>query len=373
MRKIQQQVGVTVVELMVALVLGIILMGGVLQIYLSTKQTFNVTESLSRLQESTRYSLDMMARDIRMAGFIPCGRPQTIANVVNSDADDWWAPLFANPLLGFDGDAGTGTFPAAINGDAVTGSDAIIILRGGNQVAGVNFLNASNQFVLQRDLGSNWVEQGSLMIACDPRHAAFFQAGALGAAATTLVSISNSTANEKPSNCTTNLGPEGAGVCNFPTYTFGNDAQIANYNPVIYFIAQSVSGNGFSLFREFVNVAGADNEIESDREELLEGVESMQLLYGVDQDPDPDGIANQYFKANEVAADDWPNVVTVRIGLLLASEDNSRDPLDIDTQTYRVANTSIGPASGGGAVTHAEDRRKRYVSSTTVSVRNPNI
>ena len=368
----KQQKGVTVVELMVALVLGIILMGGVLQIYLSTKQTFNVTESLSRLQESTRYSLDMMARDIRMAGYIPCGRPQTIANVVNAGANDWWAPVFDNPLLGFEGDAGINTFPDAIKDDAAAGSDAIIILRGGNQVAGVNFLNnASNQFILQRDLGSNWVEQGSLMVACDPRHAAFFQAGALGTASTTLVSISNSTANEKPSNCTTNLGPAGAGVCNFPAYTFGNDAQIANYNPVIYFVAQSVSGEGFSLFKEFVNIEGTDNEVASDREELLEGVESMQLLYGVDGDLD--GFAERYFQANAVAAADWPNVVSVRIGLLLASEDDARDPFDVDTQTYRVANTVIGPASGGGTVTHAEDRRKRYVSSTTVSVRNPNI
>ena len=367
----KRQIGVTVVELMVALVLGLILMGGVVQIYLSTKQTYTVTEGLSRLQESSRYSLDMMARDIRMAGYIPCGRPTTIANVVNPSSNNWWASVFQNasqnfnPIQGFEG--GVSTFPAAIASDSVAGSDAIMVLRGGNQIAGVNFLNnGTDQFVLQRDLGGNWVNQGSLMIVCDPRHAALFQAGTVStSASTTLVSISDSS-SESPSNCTSNLGPAGAGACNVSAYTFGNDAQLVNYKPVIYFVGQSVSGVGFSLFKEFVNIQGVGNQVASDREELLEGVESMQLLYGVDQDGD--GIANRYFKADAVSANDWSNVVSVRIGLLLASENGLRDSTDNDV--YRVADTDIGTT---GTVTHLQDRRKRYVSSTTVTIRNSNI
>ena len=363
MLAIKKQFGFTVVELMVALVLGLILLGGVLQIYLSTKRTHDITEGLSRLQESTRFSFDMMARDIRMAGYIPCGQPQTTASVVNNAATFWWSDIFARPIQGFEGGA---SLPSGVtlNGH-VDESDVLLILRGGSKVAAVEFYNsAANQFVMQRDLGPAWVEEGSLMIACDPRHAAFFQAGDYtdGTPSNLEVSVSGNS----PGNCTTNLGETIPPACAGPNHSFGNDTQLVDYKAVIYYVASSPSGDDNSLYREYLLVDGSNN-IDTRAEELLEGVDNMQLLYGVD--PNNDDIADQYVQADAVA--DWSQVVTVRIGLLLASGDGLRSGSDVDTQTYRVANTLIGPASGSETVTHAEDRRKRYVSSATVSVRNP--
>ncbi len=375
-----RQQGVTIVELMVALVLGIILTGGVVQIYLSTKNTHDITAGLSRMQESTRYSLDMMARDIRMAGYIPCGRPQTNATLVNSAGNYWWSGIFDQPIQGFEG--GVSTFPADItsvaNGRVAT-ADALMVLRGGGKVAGVNFYNsASGRFVMQRNLGSGWgLEDGSLVIACDPYHAALFQAESYTVANPSHVIVSTGSSDE-PGNCTTDLGDPGPLTCTSPGqsgtgYLFGNDAQLVDYKAVIYYVAESASGNDNSLYREYVYVVDTNQNVSTRAEELLEGVESMQLLYGVDQDVD--GVAERYLKADAVdgIADGWSSVVTVRIGLLLASEDGLRSPLDIDTQTYRVANTTVGPESGSETVTHLEDRRKRYVSTTTVSIRNPNI
>ena len=67
---------------MIALLLSLLLIGGVVQIYLGTKSTYKVTGGLSRLQGNTRFSTDMIARDIRMAGYIPCSQPQAQLNVI---------------------------------------------------------------------------------------------------------------------------------------------------------------------------------------------------------------------------------------------------------------------------------------------------
>ena len=67
------QAGLTLVELMVALVLGLVLILGVLNIFVSNRETFRVTENLTRIQENARAGFDFMARDVREAGQNPCG------------------------------------------------------------------------------------------------------------------------------------------------------------------------------------------------------------------------------------------------------------------------------------------------------------
>ena len=60
------------IEIMIALLIGAFLLGGVLQIFVSSKQTYRMQEGLSRLQENGRFAMDFLARDIRMAGFWGC-------------------------------------------------------------------------------------------------------------------------------------------------------------------------------------------------------------------------------------------------------------------------------------------------------------
>lgn len=66
---IQSQRGLTLIEIMVALVLSLFLIAGVIQLFLGSKQTYRFHDALSRLQENGRFALDSMTRDIRMAGF----------------------------------------------------------------------------------------------------------------------------------------------------------------------------------------------------------------------------------------------------------------------------------------------------------------
>lgn len=65
----KRQSGLTLVELMVALVMSLFLVGGILVMHLSSRATFLDTEQLSRIQENVRFASDYLIRDIRTAGF----------------------------------------------------------------------------------------------------------------------------------------------------------------------------------------------------------------------------------------------------------------------------------------------------------------
>src|SRR5262249_19731738 len=90
-------------------------------------------------------------------------------------------------------------------------------------------------------------------------------------------------------------------------------------------------------------------------EEIVEGVDTMQITYGVDSDLD--GDLDTYQTANAVA--DWSRVVAGRIGLLLRSPDEYGT--DVDSVVYLVNGTDYDPVN---------DRRVRQVFTTTAAIRN---
>ncbi|MCU9946814.1 PilW family protein [Pseudomonas sp. PDM13] len=63
------QRGLSIIELMVALVLSLILLTGVIQVFLSTKQTYATNDAMSHLQENGRFALEFIARNARLGGY----------------------------------------------------------------------------------------------------------------------------------------------------------------------------------------------------------------------------------------------------------------------------------------------------------------
>ena len=61
--------GFTLIELMIALALGLFLIGGVLVLFASVRATYSDVEQLSRMQESLRFVTDAVVRDARNAAF----------------------------------------------------------------------------------------------------------------------------------------------------------------------------------------------------------------------------------------------------------------------------------------------------------------
>ena len=69
MNRIAKQRGLTLVELMVAMVLGLFLMLGVMSVYTQGRQQYQSAGVVARLQENTRFAFDVLETDIRLAGF----------------------------------------------------------------------------------------------------------------------------------------------------------------------------------------------------------------------------------------------------------------------------------------------------------------
>src|SRR3546814_13863371 len=75
--------GFSLVELMVAMVLGLLVSGSAIGIFISNRQANRATDSLSRIQENARTAFELMARDVREAGGNPCGRNLLVTSVIN--------------------------------------------------------------------------------------------------------------------------------------------------------------------------------------------------------------------------------------------------------------------------------------------------
>jgi len=79
--KAHKQYGMTLIELMVSLAIGAFLMIGAITVFMQSRTTFRITESVARLQENARFAIDALEPDIRMAHY--WGLTNVSANVAN--------------------------------------------------------------------------------------------------------------------------------------------------------------------------------------------------------------------------------------------------------------------------------------------------
>ena len=352
-KKASQQ-GFSIVELMIALVLGLVLMGGVIQAFISTKQAYNLNEEMAWIQENARFSVGFMAEDLRMAGYYGCAsRASSIANVLD-DPDSSWVTDFGKGIHGYDGD--DNSFPATVFPRPVTASlpnalpktDVFTVhkadLDNAFQVTGHN----PNSAVIDVQGNHNY-PQGTILIVSDCHHSAVFQTTGNGTN-----KVNHNKGNSvSPGNCTKGLGLPVVCSANGTGYTYKEDAFIMRAIGHAYYI--DIASNGVpSLFRESLDTGGSTTTAE----EMVQGVENMQIQFGLDKDGD--SIPDRYVGANDVADDDWEtNVVSARITLLL----RSLTELASTPQTFSYLGTSYTPT----------DNYVRRVYSTTVKLRNRGV
>jgi len=353
--------GFTIVEIMIALVISMILLGGVSQVYLSTKQSYRLTENVARMQENSRFAMDILTKELRMAGFSPC--PPTSEVAVTLDAGVSATALnFANgAITGYEG--GTSTFPADFPatgtgaGDRVADSDAFVSIRGGDTSYTVTSHNpAAAEFKV---LDATGLEDGDILMVCDPNNTAIFQNSNVTISSGTVVHNSG-TAGISPGNCTKGLGfPVVCSALGTP-YGYDTDAQIVKLSSTIYYVGVSQSGSGRSLYRRRLVDNTTGTIAPAAAQELVDGIESMQLLYGVDTDNDR--VAEKYVTADLVGAANWNNVVAVRVALLTQTPDEIN--YEDDTKSYYLAGTVFDSSD------HGNDKRLRQVYTSTVKIRN---
>ena len=358
-----KQAGLSLIELMIASVIGLIILGGAVTILTSNSASSSMSSGMARLQDSGRVALDILSNSVRMAGFEGCRTaskpsPTVIAAQepnINLPATALWGSEFGNgfapprpaTLANLDGNVKPNTdviYPQFASGRAAALSTAMSSPSDGSITL------ASNP---------DQVIPGDLMIISDCNNATIFRASAVNdnAGATQIA--------------------YGAGVNSSATLsaTFGeagllNDVptRIMRFEASAFFVGpspRSTPGGDtiFSLYALDTSTALIGNPTE-----LIEGVENIQILYGeVVGDELADGGSIRYVTANNVT--DFANGVAVQIGILIATADFSAS--DNDTRTYNVAGTTIGPPGDINAdFTHEGDKRLRAAFNTTIQLRN---
>lgn len=337
------QLGLSLIELLISIALGLFLVAVVGGVYLSSKNSFTYQDAMSRLQENARFAMETMARDIRMAGYTGCGNLSKVANTVNGGTSNWWLN-FSAPVIGYDNLSATQTqFPAA-----VAGTDAIVLIGVGEGELSVISHNP-NAATIQTTQHS--IQPGAILVITDCSQTSVFQMSGPTNNNANATNVNHNTGNTiNPGNCNKELG---ATCPTAKAYTFRPGSSLLQMYANGYYIAPSATaGNGNALW--VCSISGQTNGT-AGCTELINGVENMQILYGVDTDGD--NSANGYLDASAVT--DWGKVVSVRVSLLMATPP-SAGSLSSTAQTYLY----------NGTISTASDRRVRQVLSSTINVRN---
>ncbi|MFT5220519.1 MAG: type IV pilus assembly protein PilW [Gammaproteobacteria bacterium] len=341
MKKHSHQLGISLVEILVSLVISLFLVGGIFQVYLGNKTSYNFTSAISRIQENGRYAMDTMSQDLRMAGFFGCALfdPTDPSNIVNN----------LNPAgAGYDPDLHDFLLEGAISGtenDGLNGSDSVT-LRGSkpNQVNVLPPYNVSSSANLHVT-PNNHVVQGDIVMVSNCRGADIFQITNISnnLAAATNPAVHNTGNTTSPGNYNPDSCKGGAGA-HCLSQTYGAESSLFELQSVTYSIAAGASGEP-ALWR-------SENGVNA---ELVEGIEQLQILYGIDTDDDD--FPNQYVTITSAAVPDMLEVISLRIMLLARSDE---DFISDENQKYTF----------NGADLTAGDRRLRQIFTTTIALRN---
>lgn len=358
--------GLSLVELMVALVIGSLLIVGALTVYANSRSTYAVNEAVARLQEQARYALSVVEPDIELAGYYGFTNSPDTLRLVNGAAPETVLatavalrqvpipPAAAEPVPapglgagatacgtnfavdvlrpvqgsndGFELGPNAGDGCAAFGAGAVTGSDTLTLRR-----ASIEPVDAEAGRI--QILATRFSSQKSQLIFAD-------------------------------------------GVA---TGTLDDDRRVHDLLVRSYYVSQDSDeqpGRPSLRMKALSSAGGAPVFIDS---EVLPGVEDLQVQFGIDTgdydgdgvidpaaDINGDGIPESDGRVTRYVNPDFPEldrlqVVSVRIWLRLRGE---RPEPEIDDQrTYRYADVEYTPAGD-------ERQFRRMLLQRTITLRN---
>ncbi len=331
--------GFSLVELMVSLVVGMLVVSSVLAVWASTQNSYRYEEDLGRIQENGRFVVETLAFDIRMAGHAGCSEElgsivAHLGSVADGDLKDT-SNLIEGRERGGASWQGTNTnwLPSGSTEIAESairvGTDALTLRFFGNQRQKLVLSMPNLTSVLTVGSAPGYT-QGQLVGVTDCGGGDLFAVAADTGTGTTIThgtSLSKAYMGDSTKE-----------------FSF-----VQPYTPVRYFIGNSAGGNA-ALMRQ---VLGSDGTAVT--QELLEGVENLQILYGVDTTGDE--AADAYVTA--AAVSQWSMVRTIRFAVLMASAEESGT--ETKAETYQLLDETIAATN---------DRRRRQVFAATVQVRN---
>jgi type IV pilus assembly protein PilW len=316
-----KQQGLTLVELMIAMALGLVLIGGVTGVFIANQTTYRVNEALSNMQENARVAFQLMARDIRSAGFSGCTNNGSVANVLNNANAQWWTNWQVNQagILGYT----AATVPANLGVPApVNNSEAIQLMFGGGRSVSIHDHqpNAASA-TLFVNTANHGFQPGDIVMACDDDHTAIFQVTNANVANQTIVH--NAGGAQSPGNCSKGLGFPTVCTATGSPHRFGNNAMLTRFEAVSWYIGSANSVR--SLYRATPRRSGNNTLLSTD--EVLRGVDSLSFRYLES--------TNTALRAADAVLS-WADVLAVEVRLQMTAPVNVQLAADNLTFTYMI-------------------------------------
>jgi type IV pilus assembly protein PilW len=341
----QKTKGFSLVELMVAITIGLIILVSVSGIFITSKKSYNVQDRLARLQENARFAMLYIMKDLRLAGYYGCVTefdPSTLSNSLNTPVGMTFQ--LAAPLEGLKAGAAAWlpTMNPSLPAGMAAGSDAIAMVLANSSDASLG-LTAEMADVTDpvTVAATTLVKKDDIVTVADCSHTDVFQVTGVNPSGGDIQLAHAPSASPAPGNATGSLG-----------HTYGpTGGKLIKFAYRRYYIGTGASGVP-SLFRD-----GTEGQ-----QELVEGIERMRILYGEDRSSPPDGIPDVYVTPDLVT--DWGKVISVRIGILAVTTNDKAETTDIDTTSYDI------DGDGNTDFTAPGDRNKRRVFLATVMLRN---
>jgi type IV pilus assembly protein PilW len=351
--------GFSLIELMIAMVLGLMLSAGIFTVFSGNKQSSDLNTTMADMQESARFAMNQLSSDIRMAGYQGCkdinrgggnilavGAPTAnlettavIGSVVAS-AEDWQPnpPIALTSLKNVVPDThaltlqfgSPATFPLveAVGGDVPDRSDPILV----NTSEGISSepfnMKAGEFAIISNCTGSDLIKLTSVAADGTVEHA------------------------------------NGENTSNSLSYDYNADknTKFMRFNSNIYFIGDTGSTSSDGNMIKGLYQQRLPYENNNPPILMISGVENMRILFGMRR-----GTSGLSFLQPDSADLKTQDIESIRVGLLMVSNEAVTDRLD--KRTYTLAGQPI-LAGDGSLGTHPTDRRYRQAFNTTVKVRN---
>lgn len=293
MKYAKQQKGISLIELMIAMVVSLVLVAGVSTVYMSSKRNYQARDQLSLMDESARVALNALSKHLEHAGYAtPAKLPMNTVGgyfYVKGDPDPsagYCGTVAAKALLSLKGDGTAANKGSATQDDLNAYGDAVSI-----------------RFIGDKDLFTDAINS-DLGTSC------------FGGSPNLIDSLV------------------------YNAFHVDDDGKtkdsLGNLVPILY------------------GVGSNKNQYKSP---IVNGIENIQFLYGVDANAD--GAVEQYMDATAVsAAGAWQQVISIQTGILVRSLEPVL-PAD-ESQSYNVLGVSLT----------RNDRYQRAVYTAVIHLRN---
>ena len=328
--------GMSIIELMIAIALGLIVLAGLAMLFANQSAARQEMERSSRQIENGRFAMELLTDDLRMSGFwgelnlIPANFPVpgALVDPCSFTKADWVSALPLH-VQGYDNGAGA---PGCMPADLRPGTDIVVVRRVSTCVAGTANCDAVTN-------GRPYIQ----VARCATEVAVPLQAYELGLSGTEPFTRTNR-------DCAAR-------------------ASLRAYIVRIYYVAdvpQAAPLPPLPTLKRLDFNAATNGWVETS---LVDGIEELQLEYGIDtdRDSDPDVYSadpSTYVCAGCTAASNWSDVVTARIYVLARNSEASVGY--VDNKTYSLGRTAAGlpyqVTPGGAFRRHAYSGLVRIVN-----------